>query len=216
MQTGWNIVSIISHPLIMVTYGLILMLLSNPFLFGSATVVGQTPLIAIVMFSTLFIPILSIAMMRVLNLISSLDMDERRDRVAPIFSAGIWYSALYFTISKSNMIPMEFNFFLFGMLISLFICLFINSFFKISLHATGVAGLAMGLFIFYFSGSAEPLLIPLGGQTLSIDFVVVALLAVVLAGLSSSARMYEGAYTLDEIVAGWMAGIAGQVVALYF
>lgn len=216
MRAAWHIVSLISHPLLMVTYGLVLMLLSNPFLFGATSILGKVPLIAIVLFSTFLIPILSIGMMRALNLIESFDMPDRRDRVAPLFSTGIWYAALYFNISRANIIPPEFGMFLFGMMASLFMCLFINSFYKISLHATGVAGLVLGLFTFYFSGNAEALAFSFGHSTIRVHFIAVALLALLFAGLSSSGRMYEKEHTFDQIVAGWMVGIAGQVFALYF
>jgi len=214
MKIIWNIVSIISHPLLIVTYGMILLMLANPYLFGSASLSGKLPFLAIVFFSTFIIPALAVAMMKVLNMVQSFQLETRRERVGPLFATCVLYAAFYFNVARSDTMPEEFASFLFGAMVSLFMCLFINSFYKISLHAVGIFGLVMGLFIFYFTGAANSMSIAVGDQTISISFVLIPLFALLLAGVVSAARMHLKAHSLDEILAGWLVGVAGQVLAV--
>lgn len=193
---------------------MIFMLLANPFIFGSTSLTGQVPLMAIVFFSTFLIPGLAVAMMKVLNMIESFEMKTRRERVGPLFATCVLYAAFYFNVSQSQTMPNEFVMFIFGALISLFMCLFINSFYKISLHAVGMSGLVMGLFIFYFSGSSNTIELSAGNMVYGINFVLVPIFLLVLTGLVSTGRVMLEAHTLDEILAGWLVGVAGQVIAV--
>ena len=190
------------------------MMWANPYLFGSSSLVGQLPFIAIVFFSTFLIPGLAVVMMKVLNMIESFLMETRKERVGPLFATCVLYAAFYFNVARSHTMPQEFITFLFGALVSLFMCLFVNSFYKVSLHATGMSGLVMGLFVFFFSGSGDIISIGLGKEVLSIHFILVPVLALVFTGLVGTGRLLLKAHTLDEILAGWLVGVAGQVVAV--
>ena len=214
MKLVWQSLSVISHPLLIVTYGLLLMMWSNPFLFGAATVRSQIPFLWVVLFSTFLIPSVAVGLMRGLNMIKSLSMEERRERVGPLFAACILYSAFYFNVKRSNAMPEPFAIFILGALISLFCCLFINSFYKISLHAVGLSGLVMGMFIFYFSGYSDTISLTLSAQTLSFHFIIVPIALLILTGIISSGRMALQVHKLDEILAGWLVGVLGQVVAV--
>ena len=190
------------------------MMWSNPFLFGAATVSSQIPFIWVVLFSTFLIPGVAVGLMRGLNMIKSLSMEERRERVGPLFAACILYSAFYFNVKRSNAMPEPFAVFILGALISLFCCLFINSFYKISLHAVGMSGLVMGMFIFYFTGYSDLVSWQMGGQVLSLNFIIIPVALLILTGIISSGRILLKVHKLDEILAGWMVGVLGQVTAV--
>ncbi len=213
MTAFWRILSVISHPLLIVTYAMICMLVSNPFIFGSADLSGQLPYMAIVFFSTFFIPALAVAMMKALNMVNSFELKTRKERVGPLFATCVLYAAFYFNVTRSNTLPPAFINFLFGALISLFMCLFINSFYKISLHAVGMSGLVMGLFIFYFSGSSDSITLVTGTHTWDVNFVLIPIILLIITGLVSSGRLILKAHQLDEIFAGWLLGVAGQVIS---
>ena len=190
------------------------MMWSNPFLFGAATVSSQIPFIWVVLFSTFLIPGVAVGLMRGLNMIKSLSMEERRERVGPLFASCILYSAFYFNVKRSNAMPEPFAVFILGALISLFCCLFINSFYKISLHAVGMSGLVMGMFIFYFTGYSDLVSWQIGGQVLSLNFIIIPVVLLILTGIISSGRILLKVHKLDEILAGWMVGVLGQVTAV--
>lgn len=189
------------------------MIVSNPFVFGASSVRGHLPFIMLVGFSTLIIPGLAVVMMRRLNMISSFAMEDRKERVGPLFATCVLYAAFYFNVERSNALPFEFSIFLLGALISLFLCLFINSFYKISLHAVGMAGLVMGMFVYYFMGSVDAIDIGMGKQVISIHFVLVPIVLLILLGLVSTGRLAIKAHTLNEVLAGWLVGAFGQIVA---
>ncbi len=213
MKSFWQFFSLLSHPLLVVTYGLILMILANSFLFGAASLKGHLPFLWIVLFSTFIIPALAVIMMKGLKMVSSFKMEDRRERVGPIFAACVLYSAFYFNVNRSNVMPEPFGIFILGVLISLFCCLFINSFYKVSLHAAGLAALVMGMFVFYFTGNADVISFSFGNNVITFHFILIPILLLIYTGLISSGRLSLKAHTLNEIMAGWMVGVVGQVIA---
>ena len=83
--------SIIFHPLLVLTYMLIILLLVNPYLFGVNSITYSKPLVLLVFLSTFFIPFVAISMMNALGMISSLEMKDRNERIIPYIITGIFY-----------------------------------------------------------------------------------------------------------------------------
>ena len=75
--------SIIFHPLLVLTYMLIILLLVNPYMFGVNSIASSTPLILMIFLSTFFIPVVAVVMMKFLGLISSFEMRDRHERIGP-------------------------------------------------------------------------------------------------------------------------------------
>ena len=133
--------SIVFHPLLIVTYMLLIILMVDPYLFGKNSVEGGMLQLVAAFLSTFFIPAFSVFMMRALGLISSIEMEDRMERIGPLISTGIFYLAFFYYMYISPDIPIEFKIFLLGAVIGLFIAFFITLFSKISLHAVGMGGL---------------------------------------------------------------------------
>lgn len=217
MKIAAQIISVVAHPLLMLTYMLLLLLLVNPYLFGVNSIgdLESKKLILSVFFTSFLLPAVAIFLMRKLDLISSLDMRNKQDRIGPFIVTGIFYLWVFQNVLRNNDMPTAFLIAVLGTTMGLFLCFLINLFFKISLHATGIGGyIGMVLIIMwlYSYGTFDMWLPFIGSCSVSINLVlVVSMLA---AGLIGTARLGLGAHTSRELYAGFALGIVCQYAAL--
>lgn len=141
-------------------------------------------------------PGISFLLLRNRKLISNIEMDEKKERFVPIFIMGLYCFALFYLLyskTEGSIIPkLIYLFALSGAAVS-FINLFLNRFFKISLHATG-SGILIGFLIAYYSHQQY------------FPFYLLPL-CVVFSGIVMSARYYLKKHTLKELLIGWGIGI---------
>ena len=90
-----KIVSVIFHPLLILTYMLILLLLVNPYLFGVNDIAYQSRLILLMFMSTFLLPAFAVFMMRNLGLVSSIELENKQERIGPYIITGVFYLWMY-------------------------------------------------------------------------------------------------------------------------
>lgn len=142
MRLVANIVSFLFHPLLMVTYGMLLAIS-----FTYLTVYPSTmKLIAVggTFLSTALVPGLFIFLMVKSGAAMDIELSDRKERTVPylIFITAI-LSCIFFLYKL--LIPFWFLALLVGACIALFIALFINFYWKISAHTIGIGGLLGGI-----------------------------------------------------------------------
>ena len=217
MKISAQILSVIAHPLLMLTYMLLLLLLVNPYLFGvnSISDLESKKLILSVFFTSFLLPAIAIFLMRKLDLISSIDMRDKKDRIGPFIVTGIFYLWVFQNVLRNNDMPTAFLIAVLGTTIGLFSCFLINLFFKISLHASGMGGF-IGIVLItmwlYSYGTFEMWLPFIGSCSVSINLVLI--LSLLIAGLIGTARLGLGAHTSRELYAGFALGLLCQFIAL--
>jgi hypothetical protein len=215
MRLTAQIISVIFHPLIILTYMLILLLLVNPYLFGVNSVSESSGFILRVFFTTFFLPAIAIFLMQKLEFIQHLDMRDKQERIGPFIATGVFYLWVFRSVLEDSNIPTAFLIAVLGSTLVLFICFLINLFFKISLHAAGMGGLVgMVLIIMwlYSHGSFVVNLPVLGWSEVSINLLL--MICLVLAGFVGTARLHLNAHTPRELYAGFMVGLICQYIAL--
>lgn len=201
------------HPLFMISYVLLILLTYNPYLFGMGKD-GQGLLLISVVMLTIFFPLLAVGMMKALDMISSIEMATRKERVGPLIATSIFYLWLYINIKDNTGVSEAFSFFVLGTVIALFTAFFINNFSKISLHAVGMGGLIAGTFLIrqYFTYDAATLSLgALGDYRVHINVILIAV--IILAGLVASSRLLLKAHKMSDITGGVLVGIISQVIA---
>lgn len=160
-------------------------------------------LILVLAMLTIGFPLISVLLMKWLDLIESLEMKDSKERFIPMIAVTTFLLWTYFmfrpgtnTITSSD--PLLANMIL-GCVVSLFIVFPLNSIQKISLHTVGMGGL-MGM-IFNIMPHT--------------DFQMLGLLivAIFFSGLVGSARLYLGAHTQKEVFGGYLIGFFGQFFA---
>jgi hypothetical protein len=213
-----NFLSIIGHPLLIVTYALLLMLLFNPFAFGARSIADNPAIVLCIMvFATTFvIPGVGVAIMKPLGLIKSLQMEDKQDRTGPYIITGVFYLWLFKNLLSGGHSPEFLAQFVLGATIGLFLSFFINIFTKISAHAVGMGGLLAGLYIIgkEWGGSVANLSMMNGTFSISLNAVFGILL--IFAGLIGVARLALNAHTPADLYRGYGIGMLAQVIASWF
>lgn len=196
MRRFANIVSIVCHPLLMVTYEVALALsytfLSLYPLRMKLLILGATFL------STALLPGLFIYLLVRNGAASDLELSQRKERVLPyliyVTSVGL---CLYFLFRM--MLPFWLIAILIGVCVASLVALFINFAWKISAHAIGIGGLLGGMM-----GVARlHLMNPYGA------FVAVLLMA----GLVGTSRIFLKRHTPMQVYAGFSLGFMCTFVA---
>ncbi|MDO8366167.1 MAG: hypothetical protein Q7T20_05165 [Saprospiraceae bacterium] len=205
-----RMISFLGHPLLVLTYMLLLMLIINPFAFGAHHIGDQRTVILFfyVVSTTFLIPGLGVSLLKPLGLVQSLEMRDKQERIGPYIITGIFYLWMFKNFTNGA-VPELFAKFVLGATIGLFFAFFVNIFTKISAHATGMGGfIGMVLLLaFEWSGST----FGLGPILLSLN----AILAVVilLAGLVGMARLSLGGHTQADLWQGYVAGFVAVMLA---
>ena len=212
-----KIVSVIFHPLLILTYMLILLLLVNPYLFGVNDIAYQSRLILLMFMSTFLLPAFAVFMMRNLGLVSSIELENKQERIGPYIITGVFYLWMYMNFKNNPTIPAPYTIFVLGATIGLFMAFFLNIFTKISAHAVGMGGF-IGMTVittWLFSYGTFTVNAPMLGA-LEVSMNSLLMIVIVLAGLVGSARLILDAHTNDELYGGYLVGIFSQFVALFF
>ena len=217
LRLAAQILSVVFHPLLGLTYMLVLLLLINPYLFGVNSITEDFALIAITLFSTFVVPGLVVVMMKMLGLIQSVEMEDRHDRIIPYIATGIFYLPMYLFFLHNGKVPLAYASFVLGSIIALFTAFFINLFTKISAHAVGMGGL-VGMMVItraFFSYETFTLHLNWGGAIqMSTNFIL--MLVIALAGMVGTSRLLLNAHEPKDLYGGYLVGFAAQFVALIF
>lgn len=206
------IISALSHPLLVLTYGLVLIIAFNPYVFGVSDVKDELPLILICLAYTFFLPFISIIFMKLVGLVKTLNLDTNEERIGPLIICIVFYTWFYINIYRNAEIPILVGVFSFGSVIALSIAFFITVFTKISLHMVawgGISALMINM-LWYF-----------GYQTLSIGqwevhIRLVLIFLLLISGLVASARMALNVHKPKDIYGGFLVGFTAQLIAIKY
>jgi membrane-associated phospholipid phosphatase len=203
MKFAAKTISAIFHPLLFPTYGLLLLLSTNPNRFGTFGDKLQVVWLIIIFSLTFLFPLVWMLMMKRLEMINSLKLDTTQERIVPFIATATFY--LWTTwMFKSNVhlkIPTDKLIFLMmlGSCFTIFLALVVNIGMRISLHAMA-AGNLLGL------------LLPLIRiSTFDLRFLFVGF--ILIAGLIGVARLVLNKHTPQEVYAGYLVGFTGQFIA---
>lgn len=241
LKKVFQFVSILSHPLLIPTYVLFILMTVNPFLFGvnepltvgkffsyfslrftdGANALDSKPevkalilLTLSVFFITFVLPVASMLMMKFLGLVQSLELKDRKERIIPLILTGIFYLWLFYNFYKRYDMHPAYTSFILGATIALFTDFFINNFTKISLHATGMGGLTAFIALSMWMFTDSKFNVPLTStQTLQVSMNVLLMGSILATGLVCTARLYLKAHRWQDIAGGLFIGMAAQFIA---
>lgn len=217
IKKGAHIISIIFHPLFMLTYMVVILLLVNPYLFGAYQLSERSLLIIQIFLTSAFIPLVAVFMMRMLGLVKSIQMEDKYDRIGPYICTGTFYLWLYVNFVNNSSIPQAYNIFLLGATIALFMAFFINNFTKISLHTVGAGGL-LGMMVLtklFFSYDSFNINLE-AGKSIQIETSTLLMAVIILVGMIGTARLILNAHNPRQVYLGFVVGFGAQFLALRF
>lgn len=146
------------------------------------------------LFFTCLLPLIILLIMRKQGYISSIYLQEAKERTTPYHTTMICYATWLYTLIKCEIYPLFFSFTILGSIIALICVCLINRRWKISAHLTAFGGLCGGIMNFYLFYN---------------DIPSVALIGVLLclALLLMYARLYIKAHTSLQVVCGYLLGL---------
>ena len=187
-----KIISGIFNPLLMPTYG-ILILFSSDSYFSLLPYEAKKIVFIIVFISTCLLPLAFIPLFLYQNLIQNFEMKTTRERIIPFATIALLYLMGYFLLLQMKVPDTIANVILGGSL-SIFVTLFITFRWKISAHMTGIGALVGTLLVFSY--------------TLQSDLTLYLVLALLVSGITGTSRMVLNFHTPSQIYAGFALGLS--------
>lgn len=172
-----------------------------------AAFAGMTPKVLVFRFislamTTIFFPLLVVALLRALGFLKSIHMRVSTDRVIPLIATMTFYFWAQQVFSHQTDTPKIINILLLGSFWGI-ILLFIGSiFFKISMHTTAAGG-AIGIMIVLLALSPFNMLPALFS-------------AIIIGGIVGTARLILREHTPAEIWMGYAIGLVVQLGAWWY
>ncbi|MFV0605931.1 MAG: hypothetical protein ACK5NK_08840 [Niabella sp.] len=202
LRTAATIISYIFHPVFIPVYVMVFLLYIEPFLFVGFDTKGKSLVLvqSILMFT--FFPLVSVGLLKALNFIGSIKLNERKDRIIPFIICNIWYFWIWYVWRNLPEIPREAVVFAMSIFLASSIGLLFNNYIKISLHAIAI-------------GTAISFLCLLAFQY-NISFGIYLSIAAIAGGAVCTARLILNDHIPAEIYWGLATGLLAVLLANIF
>jgi len=200
--TRWfgRLVSYLFHPLFIPIY-VILFLIYEMRLFPDRDDWGRKLVVIQFFVSYTFLPLVTILLMKGLNFIQSIELKTQKDRILPYVVCEIFYFWAWY-VARNLHYPRLVVLFALAVFLGCSLGLILNSFLKISMHGIAVGTLASFTI--------------LAGTTVSVQFGLYITIAVLIAGLTSTARLIDSDHSTREIYIGLLCGALMPCIAWWF
>ncbi len=185
----------------------------NPYTFIVNDEKARFLLIFNVFMLTVFFPMFSIFLMKMLDFIKSYEMEDKSERIGPLIATGVFYLWLFVNFKDNSTIPVSFSSFTLGSTIGLFLALMLNSFTKISLHTIAAGGLVSGVLFIKFLYSYETFFVNLPFGSFHVSTTFVTIVAIIIAGLVGTSRLLLKAHDEFDVYGGYIVGMFSMIVA---
>jgi len=217
LKTIFKVISLLFHPLLMLTLILLTQMWMQPNLFLGSNPQFKGILIISVFSTTFLMPGVATLLMKFMNLLPSLEMPEKSHRTGPLIVTAIFHLWIYKNLLDNPEVPLVFGAAALGAILTLFICFFINLFHKISLHAAGLGGWLSAVFICVLYYAQDQFLIVDGEEVQwSIHAGVFISFLIFITGMVTAGRLYLKAHTPQELIGGFFVGVSGQLLAFMY
>ena len=195
-----KILSFVFHPVLMPTYAILLLLYFSKMFSQFMPIEQKTHLINLTLIFTLLLPLLGVFLLKKLKIVSSIYMENQKERKWPLLIAISSYYLLFRMFEFLHIHPIIIKLIL-GAILILFLAVIISNFWKISLHMLGIGGVFGAFLAFQYL---------FGGKL----FLIILLL--LCSGLVAYARINENAHTLKQVYLGFLVGFCTEFLIFYF
>ncbi len=195
-----KIISIVFNPLLMPTYGLLILLNSDTY-FAMLPFQAKKVIFIIVFITTCLLPLAFLPLFMYQNLLKSFEMETIKERIVPFATIGILYFIGYLIMYQMDIPSTLANILLAGT-ITIFIALLITLKWKISAHMAGIGALTGAILAFSY--------------ILETNFIIFLLGAIFIAGLLGTSRLILKHHTPTQIYAGFGLGLTVLVLTFVF
>lgn len=196
-----KIISYLLHPLLMPTYGFLLLFGTNNYIATFTPFKLKLIILGITFVFTFILPALNAVILLRSKRIKSLEMESASERNIPYLSTCFYFFALFYLFYNSEFPPV-FVILVLAAGISILLTFLINLKWKISAHAIGIGGIigaTMGI-----------------SARLLIDLQLVTIIVIILAGFVGFARLKLETHTPSQVYAGFLLGFLTEFLLMLF
>lgn len=194
-------ISIVFHPLLIPTYLLLLVLNLKVYFSLMIPIEGKLLMTALVFLTTGLLPSFLIMIYYRMGWIRSVYMEEKKDRMLPLFTAGLMFLLAAFML-RNLQIGSPFFLLLLGAAVITILVMLINNFWKISIHAASAGGML---------GAMVSVTMKYG-----VDMLFMVYLIVLLGGLIGYARLKLKAHHPAQVYVGYVAGFISMFILFLY
>ncbi|MBL6875263.1 MAG: hypothetical protein ISR01_00595 [Chitinophagales bacterium] len=198
-----KLISYILHPILMPLYMAILVIFAHPQQFTDTSIIHNEVRLMYYGALTVFFPLFSFMLMWKLDVVSSFDMSDGKERFIPLIALATFWLWAYFLFKEEGLYRTSSYFPLglmtLGCIFSLFILFPLNFVANTSWHLVGIGGL-ISLILNIM-------------RTSQYNLVLVLIAAIILLGLLASARLSMNLVNKNGLMIGFLIGFFGQFFA---
>ena len=195
-----KIISMVFNPLLMPTYGLLVLLNSDTY-FSMLPFHAKKVIFIIVFITTCLLPLAFLPLFLYQNLLKSFEMPSIKERIIPFTTVGILYFMGYLILSQMDVPSTIANVLLAGA-ITILILLLITLRWKISAHMAGIGALTGTILIFSYN--------------LETDLIIFLLASIFIGGLLGTSRLVLKHHTPTQIYTGFGVGLTILLLTFVF
>lgn len=195
-------ISFLLHPLFIPTFFFYFLMIVVPYKFEGITDWQLKMRLFSVFWLTAFFPAFAVFLLWRLKFSESIFLRTQKERIIPYVITMFFYWWMYYLSRNFKDQPIDLKYFYFGIFIATSLGLIINNFIKISLHAIGISGLLMAVFLVSMRYPAVNL--------------IWLLFTILLSSIVVSARMIVSDHTKQELLIGFWVGIFTQLIAYFW
>ncbi len=202
MKKFATLISYLFHPLLIATYGCLLVFfgLTNSIYYIFTPLKLKLVITLTVFAFTFLLPVLNLLILYRLNYVSSLKLEDRKERIFPLLMTSLCYFGLFYMVYDFNIWPAV-KLFILGGGICIFSAAIIHLWWQISAHMIGVGGLiGVLLSMSYF---------------LQLPLFTGLSVAILLAGIIGFSRLFLQAHSQSQVYVGVIFGCLVQF-SLFF
>ncbi|HHT22838.1 MAG TPA: hypothetical protein GXZ87_05940 [Bacteroidales bacterium] len=199
MRTFLKIISYVFQPLLMPTFGMIL-LMQIPLFQLFPSLYRLIAITGTFLFTGIF-PAIPIFMMMSRGQVKDMFISRREERTIPYLFSFLAYVFWVLFLWRTLQFPMEFVIIGIGVVVALICMVFINLKWKISAHAAGMGGLVGCILTVSYFVSINPL--------------GIIILSLLISGLVAISRIYLKAHTLMQVLGGFCLGVSCVILSAF-
>jgi len=195
-----RVISLVINPLIVPTFTFIILFSLKTYFSMILPKELKIMIMALIFTTTFLIPFLLIVTLQRLGVIQSISLNDQTDRKYPFFIVSIFYILTYYMIRQIEISPI-YDLFALGAALLVVITMFINFFFKISMHMSAIGGVLGG----FIAMSIK----------FHVDIPWVIIVTIICAGLVGTSRLVLRVHRPVEVYSGFLLG-SGIMMLLFF
>lgn len=194
-----KVISILGHPMFMPLMAVYLLLQFNPYINQNISLSLQKIVFGTIALFTIILPLLTAFILKQFNLISSIYMQSKEERIWPFSLTLLWYYFCFEILIKLNLPNTVYLMFI-GAIAVISAALLITFYWKISIHMLGIGGLTGALIGISYR--------------FDLNWILLICAMILISGFIGYARLKTNSHNFKQIYFGFILGFIIEVIVV--